>query len=177
MLPHCVCVAVGEVRGKVMSVNAIGPVVSRSAVKRPRSAWRMHEKSAAATPVRTWAARTIRCSRSSTCMISLARIALNCSASALFRPRSRNTLPLPCTISSFSLALSKHLLQVLQSVPKSVRCRVWVQGTKKPMEPSEFIIDGSIGLSTVLGRGLTAVDPFYRRRQPRPLIQGSPRRM
>jgi hypothetical protein len=34
-------------------------------VNRPKSAWRIREKSAAAIPVRPWAARTVRRSRSS----------------------------------------------------------------------------------------------------------------
>ena len=56
--------------------------MSRSRVnRRPRIALRMREKSAAAMPL----------------MISAARSALNCSASAFSRPRSRNTLPLPRT--------------------------------------------------------------------------------
>ena len=40
-------------------------VMRRSTVNRPRSALRMREKSAAAMPVRTWALRTLRRSRSS----------------------------------------------------------------------------------------------------------------
>ena len=49
-------------------------VIKRFTVKRPRSALRMREKSAAAIPVRTCAARTINPSRSSVLMISQARI-------------------------------------------------------------------------------------------------------
>lgn len=41
----------------------------------------MREKSAAAMPVRAWAARTVGCSRSSDLTISAARMDLNCSAS------------------------------------------------------------------------------------------------
>jgi hypothetical protein len=55
----------------------------KGTVNRPRSALRMREKSAAAMPVRLCAARTVRRSRSTALMISAARMALNCSASAL----------------------------------------------------------------------------------------------
>jgi len=44
--------------------------IRRSTVKRSRSALRMREKSAAAMPVRPWAARMVRRSRSSVLMIS-----------------------------------------------------------------------------------------------------------
>src|SRR3990172_875180 len=48
-------------------------VMSRSTVKRLRSAFRMREKSAAAIPVRTCALRTLRLSLSSVLIISAAR--------------------------------------------------------------------------------------------------------
>src|SRR5271167_4936577 len=80
--------------------------IRRSTVKRPRSALRMREKSAAAIPVRECAARTVSRSRSSALMISAARMALNCCASALLCPKSRNAFPLPRTTSNFSLFIA-----------------------------------------------------------------------
>jgi hypothetical protein len=59
-------------------------VMRRSAVKRPKSARRMREKSAAAMPVRRCAFRTLNLSRSRVLMISAAKSALNCSISAFF---------------------------------------------------------------------------------------------
>ncbi len=74
--------------------------IRRSAVKRPRSAFRMREKPAAAIPVWAYTLRTLMPSRSSALMISAARIALNCSTPAFFFSRSRQTFPLPRTTST-----------------------------------------------------------------------------
>ena len=76
--------------------------IRRSTVNRPSSALRIREKSAAAIPVRSCAARTLSRCRSSALMISAARIALNCSTSASSCPRSRKTFPDPRTTSSLS---------------------------------------------------------------------------
>lgn len=51
--------------------------------------FRIHEKSAAGTPVRLWAFRTLRLFGSSLLMISAARIALNCRTSASGKLQSR----------------------------------------------------------------------------------------
>ena len=53
-----------------------------SRVKRPRSALRILEKSAAANPVRLAALRTVKERLSSTAMIRAARMALACFSSA-----------------------------------------------------------------------------------------------
>jgi len=58
--------------------------MSRSTVNGTRSAFRMREKSAAAMPVRRWAAPTDRRSRSTALMVAAASIAPNCSASAFW---------------------------------------------------------------------------------------------
>ena len=65
------------------------------------------------------AARTLRPSRSSALMISAARIALDCSASALWCPRSRKIFPLPAPLPAFRSS-SQHLLQPFHSVPYQI---------------------------------------------------------
>ncbi len=69
--------------------------MSRSTVKRSRLARRIREKSAAAVPVICPAFRTERPRPSSTRMIRAARMERSCSRSALARPKSRKTFPLP----------------------------------------------------------------------------------
>src|SRR6185312_6802492 len=80
---------------------------------------RRREKSAAAMPVFSCAARTVSLSSSRTPMIRAARIARNCSSSAFGKPRSVKTFPEPC-ISSKSSSAIELLLQPLDPLANKI---------------------------------------------------------
>ena len=82
-------------------------LISRSSVKRPKSALRIREKSAAAKDVSSAAFLTVRRCWSRTAMILAASTALACLMSARGSPKSRNTFPLPSTNSN-SLSLIRQ---------------------------------------------------------------------